>query len=199
MPSSSGSVTDWLGDLRDRADPVASQRLWERYIAQLIRVARQKLGGAPRRVADEEDVAAAAFASFYRGVEANRFAQLNDRDDLWQILLVLTERKALNQIRHELAQRRGAGKVLSESVMDDAAQGAGCLADVADPGPTPAFAIEVSEQLEHLLQSLGEPRLRQIALLKLEGCTNREIAERLSVSLRSVERRLALIRGIWQE
>jgi len=199
MPSSSGSVTDWLGDLRDRADPVASQRLWERYIAQLIRVARQKLGGAPRRVADEEDVAAAAFASFYRGVEANRFAQLNDRDDLWQILLVLTERKALNQIRHELAQRRGAGKVLGESVMDDAAQGARGLADVADPGPTPAFAIEVSEQLEHLLQSLGEPRLRQIALLKLEGCTNREIAERLSVSLRSVERRLALIRGIWQE
>ena len=199
MPSSSGSVTDWLGDLRDRADPVASQRLWERYIAQLIRVARQKLGGAPRRVADEEDVAAAAFASFYRGVEANRFAQLNDRDDLWQILLVLTERKALNQIRHELAQRRGAGKVLGESVMDDAAQGARGLADVADPGPTPAFAIEVSEQLEHLLQSLDEPRLRQIALLKLEGCSNREIAARLSVSLRSVERRLALIRGIWQE
>jgi RNA polymerase sigma factor (sigma-70 family) len=198
MPSSSGSVTGWLGDLRDRADPLASQRLWERYIAQLIRVARQKLGSAPRRVADEEDVAAAAFASFYRGVEANRFAQLNDRDDLWQILLVLTERKALNQIRHELAQRRGAGKVVGESVMDDAAQGAGGLADVADPGPTPAFAIEVSEQLEQLLQSLGDRVLRQIALLKLEGCTNREIAERLSVSLRSVERRLALIRGVWQ-
>jgi RNA polymerase sigma-70 factor (ECF subfamily) len=72
------------------------------------------------------------------------------------------------------------------------------LADVADPGPTPAFAIEVSEQLEQLLQSLGDRALRQIALLKLEGCTNREIAERLSVSLRSVERRLALIRGVWQ-
>ena len=143
-------------------------------------------------------MAAAAFASFYRGVEANRFAQLNDRDDLWQILLVLTERKALNQIRHELAQRRGAGKVVGESVMDDAAQGTGGLADVADPGPTPAFAVEVSEQLEQLLQSLGDRVLRQIALLKLEGCTNREIAERLAVSLRSVERRLALIRGVWQ-
>ena len=199
MPSSGGSVTDWLGNLRDRADPVASQRLWERYITELVRVARQKLGGAPRRVADEEDVAAAAFASFYRGVEANRFTQLNDRDDLWQVLLVLTERKALNQIRYELAQRRGAGKVVGESAMGDAAHGVGGLADVADPGPTPAFAVEVSEQLEHLLHSLGDPALRQIALLKLEGCTNREIAERLSVSLRSVERRLALIRGIWQK
>jgi DNA-directed RNA polymerase specialized sigma24 family protein len=199
MPSSSGSVTGWLGSLRNRADPIASQRLWERYIVQLIGVARQRLGRAPRRAADEEDVAAAAFASFYRGVEANRFSQLHDRDDLWQILLVLTERKAFNQIRHELAERRGAGKVLGESVLDDAAHGAGGLANVADPGPTPAFAIEVSEQLERLLQSLGEPVLRQIALLKLEGYTNREIAERLSVSLRSVERRLALIRGIWQQ
>lgn len=51
--------------------------------------------GSPCRVADEEDVVAVAFASFCRGIAANRFAVLDDRDDLWQVLVVLTERKAV--------------------------------------------------------------------------------------------------------
>ena len=149
-------------------------------------------------MADEEDVAAAAFTAFCRGVEENRFSRLQDRDDLWQILLVLTERKALNQIRREKAQRRGGGDVLGESALGDARPGTGAIAEFADRGPTPDFAAQVSEQLELLLDVLHDAAMRDIALFKLEGYTNREVAQRLSVSLRSVERRLALIRDVWR-
>jgi IS30 family transposase len=50
-----------------------------------------------------------------------------------------------------------------------------------------------------LLDLLEDEQLVQIALLKLEGCTNREIADRINRSQPTVERRLKLIRDTWQE
>jgi DNA-directed RNA polymerase specialized sigma24 family protein len=43
-----------------------------------------------------------------------------------------------------------------------------------------------------------EPDLRQVALMKLEGYTNREIAEALRCGKRGVERKLDLIRKRWE-
>jgi DNA-directed RNA polymerase specialized sigma24 family protein len=57
----------------------------------------------------------------------------------------------------------------------------------------------VAEQYERLLGRLEKPSLRTIAQLKLEGYSNEEVAERLDCSLRTVERRLWLIRTIWSE
>jgi hypothetical protein len=66
--SSEGSVTQWLGQLQ-AGDPAAVQPLWERYFQRLVGLARLKLRGAPRRAADEEDVALSAFDSFCRNAE----------------------------------------------------------------------------------------------------------------------------------
>jgi DNA-directed RNA polymerase specialized sigma24 family protein len=41
--------------------------------------------------------------------------------------------------------------------------------------------------------------LRQVARLRLEEYTNGEIAGRLGCSERTVERKLVLIRGFWEE
>ena len=57
-----GSVTHWFEELK-QGDSAAAQALWERYFPELVRLARQKLRGAPRRAADEEDVAASAMKS----------------------------------------------------------------------------------------------------------------------------------------
>src|SRR5206468_6738159 len=94
------SVSQWLCLLRD-GDSAAAQRLWELYFHRLVGLARVKLQGRPRRAADEEDVALSAFASFCRNAEAGRFPQLADRDDLWRLLVTLTERKAFNLVRDE--------------------------------------------------------------------------------------------------
>jgi DNA-directed RNA polymerase specialized sigma24 family protein len=50
-----------------------------------------------------------------------------------------------------------------------------------------------------LLGLLDDDSLRQIARLKLEGYTNEEIAERLGIVERTVERRLNRIRRQWME
>src|SRR5919198_391675 len=103
-----GSVTRWLGPLL-AGDPAAAQQLWERYFRRLVGLARTKLRGAPRRAADEEDVALSAFDSFCRHAERGRFPQLDDRHDLWRLLVTITARKALYLIRDEHRLKRGGG------------------------------------------------------------------------------------------
>src|SRR5205085_8308718 len=84
--SSEGSVTRWVTALKG-GDAAAAQPLWERYHRQLVALARRKLEASRRRVADEEDVVQSAFHSFFKGVIRGRFPQLNDRDNLWRLLV----------------------------------------------------------------------------------------------------------------
>ena len=50
-----------------------------------------------------------------------------------------------------------------------------------------------------LLDTLGRPELRQIAVWKMEGYTNAEVAAKLGCVVETVERRLRLIRSVWQK
>jgi len=195
------SVTHWIDKLKE-GDPDAAQKLWERYFRRLVGLARKKLRAAPRRAADEEDVALSAFDSFCRGAEQDRFPQLNDRFDLWQLLVLLTARKAIDLAQHERRQKRGGGAVIDEAALphpvDSSAQGA-ALEQFAAPEPTPAFAAQVAEECRRLLECLDNPDLRRVALLKVEGYSNEEIAAQLGCGLRTVERRLGLIRTMWKQ
>ena len=193
-----GADTRWLAQLK-AGRVVAAQHLWERYYRRLVVLARVRLASLPRRAADEEDVALSAFDSFCRGAEAGRFPRLADRDDLWQVLVLLTARKAADLRQHERRQKRGGGAVRGESAFQvpGAEEEAG-LDAVVGHEPTPAFACEVAEQCRRLLDGLADDKLRALALGKLEGYTNAELAERLGCAVATVERKLARIRGIWE-
>ena len=199
--ASKGSVTRWVGRLK-AGDQGAAQHLWERYFRRLVGLARKKLRDTPRRAADEEDVALSAFDSFCRGAEQGRFPKLHDRLDLWQLLVLLTARKAFDLAQHERRQKRGGGAVLDEAALpgpaDSSARGA-ALEQIEGPEPTPAFAAQVAEAYHRLLERLDSPELRSVALCKMEGFSNEEIAARLGCGLRTVERRLRLIRSIWEQ
>src|SRR5438105_1816712 len=85
---SSGSVSHWIGHLK-QGDQAAAQLLWERYFARLVRLAQAKIRSVcrPGGDADGEDIAVDAFDSFCRRAAQGRFPKLNDRDDLWQLLV----------------------------------------------------------------------------------------------------------------
>jgi hypothetical protein len=106
--SSSGSVTAWIDQLC-AGDRDAAQPLLQGYFQPLVDLARKKLRNAPRGMADEENVALSAFDSFVRGAEKGRFPQLTDRDDLWHLLLVITELKAVDLVNHERREKPGGG------------------------------------------------------------------------------------------
>jgi RNA polymerase sigma factor (sigma-70 family) len=197
--STEGTVTHWLGALKNGED-VAAQKLWEAYYRRLVGLARQRLGNSPRRAADEEDVALSAFNSFFEGVAQGRFPQLSDRDDLWRLLVHITARKAIDQINHERRKKRrpdSVAKVWGGAGLADS-EDERALAQVVGHEPTPEFAAQVTEECKRLLHSLSSPELRSVVVWKMEGYSNAEIAERLHCVERSVERKVRLIRERWQ-
>jgi RNA polymerase sigma factor (sigma-70 family) len=176
-------------------DQEAVEKLWQRYYSRLVAVARQKLGEMPQRASDESDVALSAFDSFIRGAEQGRFPRLEDRDDLWQVLVMITSRKAADLVAHEGRDRRDWRRLCSPA--DEPDDNGSLLAALLGREPDPCFAAEVAEQFERLLARLPDGELRQIALGKMEGYTNKEIARRINRAPATVERRLRLIRKRW--
>jgi DNA-directed RNA polymerase specialized sigma24 family protein len=188
--SSPGSVSALIERL-EAGDHEAAQPLWEAYYPRLVALARKHLRGTTRRAADEEDVALSAFDSFCRGVEQGRFPHLKDRDGLWALLVLMTARKAADLANYNRRERRGGGQVRGDSAL-----GPGDFAQLEANDPTPDLAAQLAEEFEGLLRRLGSDELRAIAVWKLEGYTNAEIAARHGCALVSVERRLRLIRSI---
>ena len=190
-----GSVTLWLGALR-AGDEAAARELWRRYFEALVRLARARLRA--RVFADEEDVALSAFDSFYAGMARGRFPDIADRDDLWRLLVTMTARKASNQARRESRQKRGGGRVVRESALAAGPESeAEDLGQVIGPEPSPEFAAQVAEECGRRLNGLPDESLRSVALMKMEGYTNDEIADRLGCDPRTVTRKLKVIRKAW--
>ena len=189
--SSADSISRYVAMLK-RGESEAAERLWGTYVQRLVELARARIGAAPRRAADEEDVALSAFDSFCRRAERGQFSRLSDRDDLWQILVVITERKAIDLMRREGRKSRGEGRIRSFS--DEAGRTVDAL---VDPGPTPEFAAQAADEFRRLLGLLRDDSLRNVALWKMEGYTNKQIADRIGCIEQTVERKLRSIRSIW--
>jgi DNA-directed RNA polymerase specialized sigma24 family protein len=130
-----------------------------------------------------------------------RLENVQNRDDLWWLLLAITKRKVVDYIRHETAQKRGAGRILPESELNanvDDSKGF-ALDQLIGDELTPEFVVMLEEQHNRLLGMLRDDRLRQIAVFRIEGFTVPEIAADLRLSTRSIERKLQLIRGVWSK
>jgi DNA-directed RNA polymerase specialized sigma24 family protein len=181
-----GSVTGYLDRLQ-AGDDAAAQGLWEEYFARLVGLARARVAGRPTGPDGSEDLALSAFNSFCAAAAAGRFSRLADRHDLWQILMMLTARKAIDAVDRERADKRWGAVARADGL---------CLEGVIGREPSPAFAAEVADRCRILLELLDD-ELRRLALWKMEGLTNREIAGRMGKSVATVERKLDLIRRKW--
>ncbi len=194
------SVTEFLNDFK-RGDASAFDELWKLYFSRLVAVARRRLQHLRRPGgADEEDIALSAMKSFHRRARRGDFPRLDDRDDLWVQLVMLTRQKIVDLQRREGAIKRGRDRLRNESELDTAGcggDGAG-LEAVIGQGPDPAMSAMMTEECRRLLDRLNDDVLRQIALLKMGMFTNQEIARKFGRSLSWVNRKLDLIRSIWE-
>lgn len=187
--SGSGSVTHFFSQLQT-GEPAAAEALWERFFPRLVALARKTLAGRPQRVADADDAAQSAFASFCLRARAGEFA-IGDRNDLWNLLGVITVNKARIQARREAAEKRGGGRVVGEGELTRP-DGSPLPLEEAAVLPPADFDCHCEELLNRL-----EPQLREIAVLRILGYRNREIATMLDCTERKVERKLNLIRLRW--
>ena len=185
-----GSVTQFFHQLQ-AGDADAARGLWARYFPRLVGLARQALAGRPQRAADAEDAALSAFVTFWQG--AGGFASVLNRDDLWKLLGTIALRKALKQGRREGTEKRGGGRVVGETGLFRPDGSPLPLDEAAGRLPPQVFDLYSAELLDAL-----EPEARTIAVMRLLGHTNREIAESLGCTERKVERQMNLIRRTWE-
>lgn len=175
-------------------DREAAEGLMRFFYPRMLAVARRLLSSRPLAVLDGADVAQSAFATFCKRVEGGEFRRGLKREELWGLLEKITIRRAGRRIRRELADKRGRPYLLDEAMLslrfDDAT-----LAEVARQKGFDDLDLFCQE----LLDRLGDDELRQIALWRLMGYSNREIADMKGCSERTIERKLELIRAIWDQ
>src|SRR5262249_55922570 len=130
---------------------------------------------------------------FFVGAERGRFVELQDRDDLWALLANITRKTAAAHLRR--ARRKKRCPPAGHNGVHRGPE----VEQIADPKQAWGFEQLVDEKCEHLLNRLGDARLREIAVRKLEGYTTAEIAAMLGRTVRSIERKTKLIRAIWSQ
>ncbi len=190
-------ITAWIASSQN-GDEEAAARIWDKYFHDLVSYARRKLSAMPRRAADEEDVVLSAMNSFFLGARNGNFHPA-DRDELWRLLATITVRKATAGLRKHYAQKRGSGAVRGESVFGgfpDANSEFGINA-VLDDRQLPEMSLKLATTCDEMLQRLGEESLRKVAVLRLEGFSDAEIAEKLDCSVVTVKRKMVRIRDKW--
>jgi RNA polymerase sigma factor (sigma-70 family) len=198
----SGSVTQVIHQLRSddpRERDEAARLLWEHYFRELLALAHGHLGWRIRQKVGAEDLLQSVYASVCRRQQRGDF-ELYDRDDFWRLLVTVTLNKARNAAKHHRRAKRDVTRECALAPAEGSSVEAPVLS-LAAAGPTPDEAVALAEELEQRVRSLDNPKdgplLMQVALKKLEGLTNKEIAEELDYTERTIERKLEAIRKKW--
>jgi DNA-directed RNA polymerase specialized sigma24 family protein len=184
-----GSITR-LFPLLKNGDRTAVQALWPRVFPRLLRVAASRLNRKLCRSGGPDDLANVVFLKFCdrlaRPNVEQRFPRLENRTRLWNLLACFTRRAAYDFNKKMDRQREIVG---GESAF-------GTAGVDQSPGREPDGAVAAA--VDDLLGVLSDD-LRRVALLKMEGYTNREVAREIGRSETAVELRLRHIRAIWTE
>jgi RNA polymerase sigma factor (sigma-70 family) len=182
-PEANQSITRLMRAVQDGSNS-AVRPLLAAYYDRLVQLAGKRLRNLPGLGGYDEDLALRSFHSVYQRLrDPGRPLDLAGRDDLWRLLATRTISRAIDLIR-----RYHPGEVPGDQD----------VTRLLTREPTPEEAAEVADECRRLLDSLGEHDLRQIALWKVEGYTNEEIAARLDCVPRTVERKVSRIRLLWK-
>ncbi len=185
------SVSDWIERFRENGNEIAALKLWDRINPRIRELSRRWIRKVGLPVSfDEDDVTVSVFATFCDRLRSGQLPELNDRDGLWRLLIVMTARKANDYAKTARAQKRTNG-------IENPDVSLHAISELRDTQLEPSIEVMMEEQCQTMLKALGDPVLESVVLLKLEGYSNVEIAERLKYSRRTIQRMLELVKDIW--
>jgi DNA-directed RNA polymerase specialized sigma24 family protein len=102
----------------------------------------------------------------------------------------MTARKANDHAKTARAQKRSHG-------IDNPDVGLHAISELRDTQLEPSIEVMMEDQCQAMLKALRDPALEAVVLLKLEGYSNVEIAEKMKYSRRTIQRMLELVKDIW--
>ena len=193
MTSDTGSVTRWLQRLQ-AGESGAAQAIWDRFYQRVVRFAELQMKRNADRAVDGEDIAQSAFRAVYHAVMNGRYPDMDNRQELWQLLIVSIRNRVRRHFRDIHTQKR----MVNEKgllLMQDR------LNAIELSGPV--AQAELADLLAMLLRVLDQEdptgELRQIALLQLEEYSASAIARKLKRRKSYILQRVRMIRILWQE
>jgi DNA-directed RNA polymerase specialized sigma24 family protein len=160
-------------------------------------------------VLDAEDAANAALYQVYKATSVGKPPRFEDDDGLWRFARVLVAREILDTRRRIGSVRRGgpgrerekpdvAGS--EELVVDRGFVQADVELDkLQSRGVSAEDRVAGALEVEHLIAMLGDPMLKRIVRLRLEGYTDAEIAEETGQDRTTIYRKVRRIRDIWRQ
>jgi DNA-directed RNA polymerase specialized sigma24 family protein len=178
----------------------SARLLFEFYRDRLLALARKRLGDADRKMRDEEDIVGEVLAQFLIAGRQGQLPIINSRSDLLRMLSDRVNKRTKNLIRDTNREKRGGGKVASESDLVTAeGRPSGGLDSLPGASRSPDADLIDLEQLralhERIIACMPNDKLREYAMLWLEGLTPAEIATRKKVSHTTVYRKMDLVLG----
>ena len=179
-------------------DEQAATILHERYLGKLLNLVGRHLAGKFNSRLDPDDVVQSVFRSIFRLTREGRFEFEGD-GDFWKLLLTMALNKVRNTVRHHQAGKRDPAM---ESISTSGDGMDGYIVNRLSSQPTIQEIVSFTDMLEQVLKRL-DPEQQLLIQYRIEGYTQKEIAEKLSVDDRTVRRMFANIRTrgeeIWGE
>ena len=162
-------------------DPEATTQLYEYFAKKLNHLAQQILGRRLAARVDGEDVTQEALNSFLKAEAAGKF-HVNDRRELWNVIVAITRNKALLQVRFHLGTAaRSVDREAPQPLFDEAA----IISQLAIE-PTEDDAIEFLDVLACVTRN-ATPEERLILELYRLGHSEAEIVARTGKSKHTVK------------
>jgi len=190
-----GSISKAIAQ-NSQLDEEAAQLIWNRFFEKLCRFASKKIYTRHRRLLDPEDIAGSAMFAVIDGIKNGRFHSVTNRDELWQMLVMITARKAITRGRHLDRDKRG-GALNGGGDAGPNGQKLDQLAQYVDKSDDPAKFVEIEMTCRELISALPDDNFREIALMRLAGFSNQEISAKFGCSVRTIDRKLVIVREVW--
>jgi RNA polymerase sigma-70 factor (ECF subfamily) len=181
------SFADLMARVR-AGDQDAAARLYELFKNRVIGLARKRLDALVRAKEDPDDVAQSVFKSFFRRqMDPHKGFALENWDDLWNVLLVITLRKCGRRVERWVAKSRDVHQEVALHEVEAVAR-----------EPTPDEAAMLTDTVQGVLADL-HPRDRPILELALQGHGPEAISAEVHRTERTVYRVLKRVRERLEE
>ncbi len=189
--SPSAGDSSWLKRVVEGEAGFESQAV-SRFSDRLLRLASARMSPRLSRRLDAEDIVQSVFESFFRRHREQQF-DFSTANDVWRLLAAMTYRKTMQAARHHTRQQRD----INREKADVPSHGPDAQAPPSD-APTASAVAMMQELLDEILTKLPETH-HEMLLLRLEQYSIDEIADKVQVSTRTVNRTLALVRQIAED
>lgn len=188
-----GSVSQWLRELKS-GHCSAVDAIWHRYYQRVVQYATRKMKINPDRSVDGEDIAQITMHRLCFSLASGRYPLLDDRQQLWDLLVVFTLNRIRKHLRSCSAQKRTG---LRQSVF--VFKQTKALEDLQTPEAPAIMADMVQCWLDRLDREDPTGELKQIAIWSMEEISGSEIARILKKRKSTVLQQIRLIRLLWEE